>query len=509
MNESLRVVVVGTGYVGLVTGACLADLGHYVTCIDVNKHRIARLEKGEIPIFEPGLEQLVNANVSQGRLRFSSDLAQSAPGAGCFFIAVGTPPMAGDGSADLSFLFAAAKEIADVLPPGGQCTVAIKSTVLVGTGDRVEKMMRLRRPDLDLHVLSNPEFLREGSAISDFMHPDRIVIGGADENAIVRLKQLYGRMEDDGACVMITSRASAELIKYASNAFLATKIAFINEIADLCEQVGADIGDVSRGIGSDRRIGMSFLNPGPGYGGSCFPKDTLALTKAAQEAGVVLSIVNQTIASNNVRKLNMAAKVVNALDGNVVGKRIAIFGLAFKANTDDVRDSPAITIIQSLQKLGAHIRACDPKGIAQARQIIGNIDYFLDPLKCAEHCDAVVVVTEWDCFRTIDLTQLRLTMRGSHLIDLRRIIDRERAEKAGFSLVTLGLRQKNNHKGPLIAGLNMRSKSRGASGKFAKISRVSAHLEKGVNSEPAWTVIGENPVEFTRGADWSESQQIN
>jgi UDPglucose 6-dehydrogenase len=507
MNRPLKVVVVGTGYVGLVTGTCLAGWGHQVTCIDVNAARIGQLKNGETPIFEPGLAELVRENTAQGRLQFSTSLAENLTGTDCVFIAVGTPPRAGDGEADLTFLYSAAKEIADALPLGSQCAIIIKSTVPVGTGDRVEALIRLRRLDLSLHVVSNPEFLREGSAIADFKRPDRVVIGGKDADAIARVRKLYQALDDGDTEIIVTSRASAELIKYASNAFLATKIAFINEIADLCEQTDADIGDVSRGMGTDHRIGMSFLNPGPGYGGSCFPKDTLALTRSAQDHGVRLSLVSETISANDKRKSRMAAKIVSALGGDVNDKRIAIFGLTFKANTDDVRDSPAISIIQALQNLGAHIRACDPKGVPHARQLLLDVDYFEDPLRCADGCDATVIVTEWDCFRNIDLDHLQQAMRGTSLIDLRRVIDRKLAERAGFSVTTLGHRSPADQIDLLTMKLELRSESSFVTGTLAKTSRASVQLENSYGSLPVWPANGEYPIPFSRNVDWAESSQ--
>ncbi len=475
MMSSCKVAVVGTGYVGLVTGACLAGWGHNVTCIDLNELRIKRLQRGEVPIFEPGLEELVHENTAEGRLCFSTSLQAGIAGADCIFLAVGTPPRSSDGHADLSFLFTAATDIANLLPDGSRSVIVIKSTVPVGTGDRVEQMIESLRPGLGVRVISNPEFLREGNAVADFEGPDRIIIGGNDVEAVSQIRRLYAKAENNGAAVIVTSRASAEMIKYASNAFLATKIAFINEIADLCELTDADIGDVSTGMGSDHRIGMQFLNPGPGYGGSCFPKDTLALAKSAQDHGCRFGIVNETIASNEARKSRMAAKVVAALGESVEGKRIAVFGLAFKANTDDVRDSPAIPLIRTLQELGAGISACDPKAVHQARLVLDGVDFFEDPVRCAEGCDAVVVVTEWDCFKNLNLAQLASAMRGNHLIDLRRIIDREQAELAGFSVVTLGQGRQRKLSGN--AKVAVKSNTLHATGKPSRSLHIAGQSE--------------------------------
>src|SRR4051812_17269228 len=400
----MRVTMVGSGYVGLVSGACLADFGHQVVCVDKDAAKIGSLRRGEIPIYEPGLTELVANNLAAGRLAFTTDLAPSVQRADAVFIAVGTPSRRGDGHADLSYVHAAAREIASAL---SEFTVVVtKSTVPVGTGDEVERIIREVRPDADVLVVSNPEFLREGAAIRDFKIPDRIVIGTDEPRAREVMTSLYRPLYLNSAPMLFTSRRTAELIKYAANAFLATKIAFINEIADLCERVDADVQQVARGIGLDNRIGSKFLHAGPGFGGSCFPKDTLALIKTAQDHGTSVRIVETVIASNDVRKRSMARKVAASLNGTVRNRTIAVLGLTFKPNTDDMRDSPSIPLISALQDMGATIRACDPAGMDQAREVLSNIAYAADPYACAEDADALVIVTEWEQFRALDFVRL-------------------------------------------------------------------------------------------------------
>ncbi len=431
----MRVTMIGAGYVGLVSGACFADFGHRVSCIDKNVDRVAALNRGEIPIFEPGLADLVEANVRQGRLEFSA----SADGIGeaeAVFIAVGTPSRRGDGHADLRFVYEAVREIAPLL--SDKTVVITKSTVPVGTGDEIERILRERRPEADLPVVSNPEFLREGAAIQDFKHTDRIVVGTDDERARRVLAEIYRPLYLNAAPIMYVARRTAELIKYASNAFLATKITFINEIADLCESVGADVQDVARGMGLDNRIGGKFLHPGPGFGGSCFPKDTSALLKTAQDNGVALRIVESVAAVNEQRKRAMARKVVAALDGTLRGRTVAVLGLAFKPNTDDVRDSPAIPLITALRDLGATVRAFDPAGMEQAKPELPDVVYCANAYAAAEGADAVVIVTEWEQFRALDLARLKAVMARPVIVDLRNIYRTEEMERARFRYVAIG-----------------------------------------------------------------------
>ena len=430
-----KLAVVGTGYVGLVAGACFAKMGHDVICVDVDTDRIDLLKKGGIPIYEPGLETLVHEGVAAGRLKFTTKIAEAAS-CDAAFIAVGTPPRKSDGEADLSFVYKCARELASVLKPGA--VIVDKSTVPVGTGDVVERIVRETRPGVTIHVASNPEFLREGSAIDDFMEPDRIVIGCNEKAAEDILSEVYAPLQEKGHRLIKSKRRSAELIKYASNAFLATKITFINEMADLCEAVDADIGDVALGMGTDSRIGPKFLQAGPGYGGSCFPKDTLALVRTSQEFGVNLRIVEETVAANTARKRRMARKVHHILHGEVDGKKIAVLGLTFKANTDDMRDSPSIPLIEMLQRAGAEVHAYDPEGIEQARKVLNDVTYHLDPYQCAQDAHAVVIMTDWESVRHIDLTKLASVMRSRVLIDLRRVCPPEEAAKHGFSLETIG-----------------------------------------------------------------------
>jgi UDPglucose 6-dehydrogenase len=431
----MRVVMIGAGYVGLVSSACFADFGHQVTCIDSDVSRIAALKNGEIPIFEPGLAELVEANVRQGRLEFT-DSVLSVAQADAVFIAVGTPSRRGDGYADLSFVYEAVREFAPQL--SGTAVIVTKSTVPVGTGDEIERILRETRPDTELQVVSNPEFLREGAAIQDFKHPDRIVVGTEDARARTLMAEIYRPLYLNAAPIFYVSRRTAELIKYASNAFLATKITFINEIADLCEQVGADVQDIARGMGLDNRIGSKFLHPGPGFGGSCFPKDATALLKTAQDHGVALRIVETVSAVNDQRKRAMARKVVVALDGSVRGKTIAVLGLAFKPNTDDTRDSPAIPLITALQDLGAVVRAYDPAGMEQAKPALPAVHYCASAYAAAEGAAALVIATEWEQFRALDLGRLKSIMAQPVIVDLRNVYRIDEMERAAFRYVAVG-----------------------------------------------------------------------
>jgi UDPglucose 6-dehydrogenase len=431
----MRVVMIGAGYVGLVSSACFADFGHQVTCIDKDVSRIAALKNGGIPIFEPGLAELVEANVRQGRLEFT-DSVLSVAQADAVFIAVGTPSRRGDGYADLSFVYEAVREIAPQL--SGMAVIVTKSTVPVGTGDEIERILRETRPDTELQVVSNPEFLREGAAIQDFKHPDRIVVGTEDARARTLMAEIYRPLYLNAAPIFYVSRRTAELIKYASNAFLATKITFINEIADLCEQVGADVQDIARGMGLDNRIGSKFLHPGPGFGGSCFPKDATALLKTAQDHGVALRIVETVSAVNDQRKRAMARKVVVALDGSVRGKTIAVLGLAFKPNTDDTRDSPAIPLITALQDLGAVVRAYDPAGMEQAKPALPAVHYCASAYAAAEGAAALVIATEWEQFRALDLGRLKSIMAQPVIVDLRNVYRIDEMERAAFRYVAVG-----------------------------------------------------------------------
>jgi len=428
--------MIGAGYVGLVSGACFADFGHTVTCVDTQADRIEALKRGEIPIFEPGLASLVAANVKAGRLSFTTSLAAAVAEAEAVFIAVGTPSRRGDGHADLSYVYQAARDIAGAID--GYTVVVTKSTVPVGTGDEVERLIREARPDADFAVVSNPEFLREGAAIADFKRPDRILVGTEDARARQVMTELYRPLYLNQSPLLFTSRRTAELTKYAANAFLATKITFINEIADLCEKVGANVQDVARGIGLDNRIGAKFLHAGPGYGGSCFPKDTVALIKTAQDYGAPIRIVETVVQVNDQRKRAMARKVVAALDGSVRGKTIGILGLTFKPNTDDMRDAPSLAIIAALQDAGASIRAHDPEGVEQARPLLEDVDYVETPYAAAEGADALVLVTEWDAFRALDLRRIRGLLRTPVLVDLRNVYRPDEMAALGFTYVSVG-----------------------------------------------------------------------
>ncbi|WP_298669094.1 UDP-glucose/GDP-mannose dehydrogenase family protein [uncultured Sphingomonas sp.] len=432
----MRITMIGSGYVGLVSGACFADFGHSVTCVDKAADKIESLLAGRMPIFEPGLEQLVAGNVAAGRLAFTTDLAAGVAGADAVFIAVGTPSRRGDGHADLSYVYAAAEEIARAAT--GPLVVINKSTVPVGTGDRVEQILRDARPDGDFAVVSNPEFLREGAAIGDFKRPDRIVIGTDDERARAVMREVYRPLYLGESPILFTGRRTAELTKYAANAFLATKITFINEMADLCEAVGADVRDVARGIGLDNRIGRKFLHAGPGYGGSCFPKDTLALLKTAEDFESPVRIVEAVVQVNDARKRAMGRKVLGVLDGEPRGKTVAVLGLTFKPNTDDMRDAPSIAIVQALSDAGVNVRGYDPEGAETARAVMPDITYCADAYDAAAGADAVVIVTEWDVFRALDLKRLAGTMASPVLVDLRNIYDRDEAERAGFSYTAIG-----------------------------------------------------------------------
>ena len=432
----MRIVMIGTGYVGLVSGACFSDFGHHVCCVDKDAGKVEALRQGKIPIFEPGLDELVARNVAADRLTFTLDLAEALPQADAVFIAVGTPSRRGDGHADLSYVHAAAKEMAPYLQPGA--VVVTKSTVPVGTGDEVERIIRKARPDLEFSVASNPEFLREGAAIEDFKRPDRVVIGVDDEHAAAVLQEIYRPLLGNETPLLAMARRAAELTKYAANAFLATKIGFINEIADLCEKVGADVQDVARGIGLDKRIGARFLQPGPGYGGSCFPKDTLALLKTGQDFEAPLRIVESVVASNDSRKRSMGRKVIHALGGDGHGKTVALLGLTFKANTDDMRDSPAISIVRALQDAGADVRAYDPEGMEQARLVLEDVTYCSDPYEAMDGADAAVIVTEWDAFRALDFERARGLLNDHLLVDLRNLYDRAEVERQGFRYWAVG-----------------------------------------------------------------------
>ena len=417
----MRIVMIGTGYVGLVSGACFADFGHQVTCIDKDAEKIAALRNGKIPIYEPGLNQLVSSNTAAGRLDFGLDLKDVVAQAEAVFIAVGTPSRRGDGHADLSYIHAAAREIAENLK--GFTVVITKSTVPVGTGDDVERIIAETNPTAEFVVASNPEFLREGAAIRDFKHPDRIVVGTEDERARKVIAEIYRPLYLNQAPIMYTGRRTAELIKYAANAFLATKITFINEIADLAEQTGADVQEVARGIGLDNRIGGKFLHAGPGFGGSCFPKDTRALVKTAQDHGVPLRIVEAVLAVNDARKRAMARKIATLFGGNLRNRTIGVLGLAFKPNTDDMREAPSIPLITALQDLGAKVQAYDPVSMEQAKLELPDVTYCDNPYSCAAKADALVIVTEWEQFRALDMTRLKKQMVQPVIVDLRNIVN--------------------------------------------------------------------------------------
>jgi UDPglucose 6-dehydrogenase len=432
----MRVAMIGTGYVGLVSGACFADFGHSVVCIDTDEAKIDRLKAGGIPIYEPGLDALVVNNVRDGRLSFATDPAQAIAEADAVFIAVGTPSRRGDGHADLSYVHAAAAEIADLMQ--GFTVVVTKSTVPVGTGDEIERIIRERRPDAEFAVVSNPEFLREGAAIEDFKRPDRVVVGTEDERAREVMRELYRPLKLNETPILFTGRRTSELIKYAANAFLAMKITFINEMADLCEAVGADVQQVARGIGLDKRIGSKFLNAGPGYGGSCFPKDTLALVRTADDAGSPVRLVKTTVEINDTRKKAMAGRVSQAA-GDLKGKTVAILGLTFKPNTDDMRDAPSLDVVPALLAMGATVRAFDPEGMEEAAKVLGGDVTFVDgPYSAVEGADVAVILTEWDQFRALDLDRVKLLMAAPVMVDLRNVYRPDDMRSRGFRYSSIG-----------------------------------------------------------------------
>ncbi len=432
----MKIAMIGSGYVGLVSGACFADFGHDVVCVDKDEGKIARLNDNVMPIYEPGLANLVKTNVDAGRLSFSTDLATSVKGCDAVFIAVGTPSRRGDGHADLSYVYAASEEIGQAIDP--HTVVVTKSTVPVGTGDEVERIIAKARPDLEFAVVSNPEFLREGAAIGDFKRPDRIVVGSDADWARDVMSAVYRPLFLNESPILFTSRRSSELIKYAANAFLATKITFINEMSDLCEKLGANIQDVSRGIGLDNRIGSKFLHAGPGYGGSCFPKDTLALLKTAQDNEVPVRIVSAVVEANDMRKRAMGRKIIAAMGGDARGKKVALFGLTFKPNTDDMRDAPAIAIVQTLLDAGASVTAHDPEGMEEAAKIMPEVTMAGSAYDAAADADAIAIVTEWDAYRALDLKKLRQIMKGNALVDLRNIYRAAEAEAEGFEYISIG-----------------------------------------------------------------------
>ena len=432
----MRVAMIGTGYVGLVSGACFADFGHVVTCVDKDARKIENLKQGVMPIYEPGLDSLVEKNVNEGRLFFTTEAKDAISHADAVFIAVGTPSRRGDGHADLSYVYAAAEEIAGLIQDF--TVVVTKSTVPVGTGDEVEEIIRKTNPQADFAVVSNPEFLREGAAIKDFKIPDRVVVGTEDDRARSVMSELYRPLFLNETPILFTARRTSELIKYAANAFLAVKITFINEMADLCEQVGANVQEVSRGIGLDGRIGKKFLNAGPGYGGSCFPKDTLALTKTANDAGTPVRIVDTVIEVNAARKKAMAEKIITAMGGDVTGKTIGVLGLAFKQNTDDMRDAPSLDIVPALIEAGATVRAYDPEAMSEAKHLMDGIEYAENAYDAVTDADAMVIITEWDQFRALDLDRLKTALRGNIVVDLRNIYDPGDMLKHGFAYSSIG-----------------------------------------------------------------------
>jgi UDPglucose 6-dehydrogenase len=427
----MRIAMIGTGYVGLVSGACFSDFGHQVVCVDKAEAKIEALQRNIMPIYEPGLDALVATNVRAGRLSFTTDLKSAVANADAVFIAVGTPSRRGDGHADLSYVYAATREIAAAIT--GPIVVVTKSTVPVGTGDEVERIIREERPDATVAVVSNPEFLREGAAIDDFKRPDRVVVGvNDDQRARDVMSEIYRPLYLNSSPILFTSRRTSELIKYAANAFLATKITFINEIADLCEAVGADVKDVSRGIGLDNRIGAKFLHAGPGYGGSCFPKDTLALLQTGADSEVPLRVVDAVVQVNEARKRAMGRKVLKAIGGNARGKTVGLLGLTFKPNTDDMRDAPSIAIIQTLQDAGVKVRAHDPEGVEQAKLVLNDVEFVEDPYQVAEGAAALVIVTEWDAYRALDLKRIAGALAEPLLVDLRNVYPKNEVERVGL-----------------------------------------------------------------------------
>ena len=431
----MRIAMVGTGYVGLVSGACFADFGHTVVCIDRDESKIARLRAGEVPIYEPGLDALIAANVREGRLSFETESAAAVREADAVFIAVGTPSRRGDGHADLSYVFAAAEEIARQIE--GFTVIVTKSTVPVGTGDEIEAIIRRVRPDADVAVVSNPEFLREGAAIDDFKRPDRVVVGAHDARAQSVMREIYRPLFLNETPIVFTDRRTSELTKYAGNAFLAMKVTFINQIADLCEKVGADVQHVARGIGLDKRIAAKFLHAGPGYGGSCFPKDTLALVKTAQDAGAPVTLIEQTIAANEKRKKSMADKIAAAM-GGAAGRTVAILGLTFKPKTDDMRDAPSLDIVPALQAAGAKVRAFDPEGMHEARKLLPGLETAENAYAAANGADALVILTEWDQFRALDFARLKAAMKSNVVVDLRNVYDPAEVRRHGFAYSSIG-----------------------------------------------------------------------
>lgn len=432
----MRIAMIGTGYVGLVSGACFMKFGVDVVCVDNDESKIATLEAGQIPIYEPGLDALVAEGLKSGRLTVTTNLAEAVDGADAVFIAVGTPSRRGDGHADLSFVYAAAAEIAEALT--GYTVVVTKSTVPVGTGAEVESIIRRTRPDAEFDVVSNPEFLREGSAIEDFMRPDRVVIGTDSARAQEIMRTLYRPLYLSETPILVTKRETAELIKYATNAFLATKITFINEMSDVCDKVGANVQDVARGIGLDGRIGRKFLHAGPGYGGSCFPKDTLALARTAREAGAPVTIVESVIEANGSRKKSMANRVIAACGGSVDGQKIAVLGVTFKPNTDDMRESPSLDILPALQEAGARILAYDPEGMKEAAPLLPGVEWCDGAYETMEDAAAVVIITEWNEFRLLDLARVRNLLRQPLMVDFRNIYSPEEMANAGFVYHSIG-----------------------------------------------------------------------
>ena len=432
----MHVAMIGTGYVGLVSGACFSEFGVDVACVDKDHKKIEMLENGVMPIYEPGLDDLVETNVKAGRLIFTTELAGAVKNANAVFIAVGTPARRGDGHADLSYVYAAAKEIAENMD--GYTVVVTKSTVPVGTGDEVERIIRETRPDADFDVVSNPEFLREGSAIADFTHPDRVVIGTDSERAQELMRVLYRPLSLIEAPILFTSRTSSELIKYAANTFLATKITFINEVADLCEKVGADVHDVAKGIGLDGRIGKKFLHAGPGYGGSCFPKDTLALVHTARDVGSPLRIVEAVVDINDKRKKAMAARIIDACGGSVKGKIVAVLGVTFKPNTDDMRDAPSLDIIPALIDAGATVRAFDPEGMIEAKEMLPGVEWCEEAYATMDGADVLSIITEWNAFRGLDLDRVKSLLKAPIMVDLRNVYEPSEMAEAGFDYHCIG-----------------------------------------------------------------------
>jgi len=432
----MKITIIGTGYVGLVSGVCFSDFGHIVTCVDKDSKKIDLLNKGGIPIYEPGLETLAAKNIKEERLFFTTELKQAMAESEAVFIAVGTPENKETGAADLSYIYAAAREVADYID--GYTVIVNKSTVPVGTGDEVEAIIRKANLTAEFDVVSNPEFLREGAAIFDFKHPDRIVIGAQTERAEALMRRVYRPFDLNKTQLVMTNRRTSELIKYAGNTFLATKITFINEMADLCEKVGADVMEVSRGIGLDSRIGPKFLNAGPGYGGSCFPKDTMAIVNTARHVGSPLRIIEAVVEVNDIRKRNMAKKIIEGVGGSVQGKTIAVLGLSFKPDTDDMRESPAIMIVQALEAAGAIVRAYDPEAMDEAKHILPYITYCSDVYDCAKDADALAIITEWDKFRALDFDRLSTIMKRKTLIDLRNIYVPEKIRQRGYNYISVG-----------------------------------------------------------------------